>query len=117
MAATAVVLMFIESHVEMESATWLKHLLVPIVQNPRTMALQTLDIISDLDHSYGEGGGDLLYGIITDFSSSATTRRGSPARLRRSPESACHTRHLFGPGSLFVIRRSEYTKVNLEPNC
>jgi Glycosyl transferase family 2 len=60
------VLMFIDSHIEMMSGTWAEHLLAPIVENPRTMALQTLDIISDLDHSYGNGSGDLLYGIVTD---------------------------------------------------
>eukprot|EP00957_Ditylum_brightwellii_P150329 11447588-Ditylum_brightwellii.AAC.1 len=30
------VLVFVDSHIEMESATWLEHLLVPILENPRT---------------------------------------------------------------------------------
>lgn len=110
-AATGEVLMFVDSHIEMMSSTWLQHLLIPIMENPRTMALQTLDIISDLDHSYGDGSGDLLYGIITDsffFGYQKTRFHGEETEKpsRRMPYETP-----FGPGSLFAIRRDEFFRL------
>lgn len=64
--ATGDVLVFVDSHVEMLSATWLQHLLLPIIEQPNTVAAQTLDIINDIDWTYGPGSGDLLYGVISD---------------------------------------------------
>ena len=68
-AATGQVLMFVDSHVEMLSGTWYQHLVVPIVENPRTIAMQTIDVIDDLGtKDYGSGVGPLQYGIVnTEF--------------------------------------------------
>lgn len=108
--ATADVLVFVDSHVEMQSGTWLQHLLLPIVENPSTLSAQTLDIIDDIDWSYGLGGGDLLYGIITDdfFFGYQRSRFGGEAG--EGPEVEKPSRRLpyetpFAAGSLFAIGR------------
>jgi hypothetical protein len=110
-AASGEVLMFVDSHIEMMSATWLQHLLVPIVENPRTMALQTLDIISDLDHSYGDGSGDLLYGIITDQFWFGYQRERFAGAEAEKPGRRLPYETPFGPGSLFAIRRDEFWRL------
>lgn len=114
--ATGDVLVFVDSHVEMLSATWLQHLLVPIAENPRTLAAQTLDIISDLDWSYGPGSGDLLYGVITDefWFGYQRSRFGGPKD--KGPEREAPGRRLpyetpFAAGSLFAIRRDEFFRL------
>jgi glycosyltransferase involved in cell wall biosynthesis len=110
-AATGEVLVFVDSHIEMESATWLEHLLLPIIENPRTMALQTLDIISDLDHSYGDGSGDLLYGIVTDQFWFGYQRSRFPEPETEKPGRRLPYETPFGPGSLFAIRRDEFWRL------
>lgn len=63
--ATGEVLMFVDSHVEMLSATWYHHLAIAIVENPKTIAMQTIDVIDDLgSKDYGSGAGPLQYGIV-----------------------------------------------------
>lgn len=110
-AASGDVLMFVDSHIEMMSATWLQHLLLPIMENPRTMALQTLDIISDLDHSYGDGSGDLLYGIITDQFWFGYQRERFMGQEKEKPGRRAPYETPFGPGSLFAIRRDEFWRL------
>lgn len=112
-AAHGEVLVFIDSHVEMLSATWLEHLLVPISENPRTLAAQTLDIIDDRDWTYGPGSGDLLYGIITDkfWFGYQRSRFGGPQD--DGPEREVPGRRLpyetpFTAGSLFAVRRDVF---------
>ena len=57
--------MFVDSHVEMLSATWYHHLAIAIVENPKTIAMQTIDVIDDLgSKDYGSGAGPLQYGIV-----------------------------------------------------
>lgn len=66
-AAKGEVLMFVDSHIEMISSTWYEHLAIPIVENPRTIAMQTIDVIDDLgSKDYGAGAGPLQYGIINN---------------------------------------------------
>lgn len=66
-AAKGEVLMFVDSHIEMLSATWYHHLAVPIVENPSTIAMQTIDVIDDLGtKDYGNGAGPLQYGVINN---------------------------------------------------
>lgn len=114
--ATGDVLVFVDSHVEMLSATWLQHLLLPIVENPKTLAAQTLDIISDVDWSYGTGSGDLLYGVITDdfWFGYQRSRFGGPED--KGPEREAPGRRVpyetpFAAGSLFAIRRDEFFRL------
>jgi hypothetical protein len=66
-AAKGEVLMFVDSHIEMLSSTWYEHLAIAIVENPRTIAMQTIDVIDDLgSKDYGAGAGPLQYGIINN---------------------------------------------------
>ena len=67
--ATGEVLMFVDSHIEMLSSTWYHHLAIPIIENPHTIAMQTIDVIDDLGtKDYGAGVGPLQYGIVnTEF--------------------------------------------------
>eukprot|EP00177_Eucheuma_denticulatum_P000785 GFKZ01001419.1.p1 GENE.GFKZ01001419.1~~GFKZ01001419.1.p1 ORF type:complete len:506 (-),score=59.27 GFKZ01001419.1:99-1616(-) len=115
-AAHGDVLVFVDSHVEMLSATWLEHLLLPITENPRTLAAQTLDIISDLDWTYGPGSGDLLYGVITDqfWFGYQRSRFGGPhdnGAEREVPGRRLPYETPFTPGSLFAIRRDEFFRL------
>lgn len=115
-AATGDVLVFIDSHIEMLSATWLHHLLIPITENPKTLAAQTLDIINDLDWSYGPGSGDLLYGVITDkfWFGYQRSRFGGPddkGAEREVPGRRLPYESPFAAGSLFAIRRDEFFRL------
>lgn len=110
------VLVFVDSHVEMLSSTWLQHLLVPISENPRTLAAQTLDIISDLDWTYGTGSGDLLFGVITDEFWFGYQRSRFGGSEDKGPEREAPGRRLpyetpFAAGSLFAIRRDEFFRL------
>lgn len=114
--ASGEVLVFVDSHVEMLSATWLQHLLVPITEDPKTLAAQTLDIISDLDWSYGPGSGDLLYGVITDdfWFGYQRSRFGGPedkGAEREAPGRRLPYETPFAAGSLFAIRRDEFFRI------
>lgn len=109
------VLMFVDSHVEMLSSTWAQHLLLPIIENPYTLAAQTLDIISDLDWQYGPGGGDLLYGVINDdfWFSYQRSRFAGPSG--KGAEGETPSRRVpyetpFSAGSLFAVRRDVFEK-------
>lgn len=110
--ATGDVLMFVDSHVEMLSATWAQHLLLPILENPLTLAAQTLDIISDLDWTYGPGSGDLLYGVInTDFWFSYQRNRfgaANDATEQEAPGRRLPYETPFAAGSLFAVRRDTF---------
>lgn len=110
--ATGDVLMFIDSHVEMLSGTWAQHLLLPILENPLTLAAQTLDIISDLDWTYGPGSGDLLYGVInTDFWFSYQRARFGDEHDkmdREAPGRRLPYETPFVAGSLFAVRRDTF---------
>ncbi|CAN8073693.1 unnamed protein product [Agarophyton chilense] len=114
--ATGDVLVFVDSHVEMLSATWLQHLLLPIIEKPKTIAAQTLDIINDLDWSYGPGSGDLLLGVISDkfWFSYQRSRFGGPDE--NGPEKEKPGRRLpyetpFAAGSLFAVRSDVFTEL------
>jgi N-terminal domain of galactosyltransferase len=72
------------------------------------MSLQTLDIISDLDRSYGDGSSDLLYGVITDQFWFAYQRDRFKGLDLETPGRRLPYETPFGPGSLFAIRRDEF---------
>lgn len=115
-SATGDVLMFTDSHVEMLSGTWFHHLLIPILENPKTIAAQTLDIISDLDWSYGPGSGDLLYGVITDefWFGYQRSRFGGPddkGMEREAPGRRLPYETPFKAGSLFAVRRDWFLEL------
>lgn len=110
------VLVFVDSHIEMLSGTWLQHLLLPIVENPDTLAAQTLDVMSDLDWTYGPGSGDLLYGVITDefWFGYQRSRFGGPSgdgTEQEAPGRRLPYETPFVPGSLFGIRRDVFMRL------
>lgn len=114
--ATGEVLVFVDSHVEMLSATWAQHLLLPIVEDPYTVAAQTLDIISDLDWTYGPGSGDLLYGVITNdfWFAYQRSRFGGPDDAgpeREKPGRRLPYETPFTAGSLFAVRRDRFMQI------
>ncbi|KAL7446637.1 hypothetical protein ACHAXM_011659 [Skeletonema potamos] len=133
-AATGDVLMFVDSHIEMESSTWYHHLALPIVENPQTIAMQTIDVIDDLGtKDYGSGAGPLQYGVVNDqfwFSYQVdrfgdymepldpqdfTDEELAERRGFKYSAEIPHTREPyetpFGPGSLFAIRRDEFWRL------
>lgn len=132
--ATGDVLMFVDSHIEMESSTWYHHLAIPIVENPKTIAMQTIDVIDDLGtKDYGSGAGPLQYGVVSDqfwFSyqvdrfgdymepldpSEFTEEELAERRGFKYKAEVPHNREPyetpFGPGSLFAIRRDEFWRL------
>lgn len=110
------VLVFIDSHVEMLSATWAQHLLLPIVEDGRTVAAQTLDILDDVNWMYGPGSGDLLYGVITDdfWFAYQRSRFGGPNHAgpeREKPGRRLPYETPFAAGSLFAVRRDTFFRL------
>lgn len=115
-AAKGDVLMFVDSHIEMLSGTWLQHLLLPIIENPNTLAAQTLDIINDVNWTYGTGSGDLLYGVINDefWFSYQRSRFGGPddkGAEREAPGRRLPYETPFAAGSLFAVRRDTFMRL------
>ena len=113
--ATAEVIVVVDSHIEMYSNTWAQHLLLPILENPRTLAMQTLDKIDDrpghVRHNTPTGQ---AFGIINDsFLFGYQVGRFDSA----GPNFAEHTSNRlpfqtpFAPGSLFAIRRDEFYRL------
>lgn len=112
--ATGQVVMVIDSHVEMYSSTWAQHLLLPILENPRTVAMQTLDSLEDLPgHARRKAGSGQNYGVVSDsflFSYVADRFKETGRGVERPP-----TRQPFetpfAPGSLFAMRRDEFWRL------
>jgi len=112
-AATGDVLMFVDSHIEMISSTWYQHLVLPIIEDPHTMSIQTIDIIDDtgtreyakVGTSYGLFNDDFYFiwqgERFGDWAAGETERPGS-----REPYETP-----VGPGSLFAMRRDEFWRL------
>jgi len=128
------VLMFVDSHVEMTSSTWYHHLAAPIVENPHTIAMQTIDVIDDLGtKDYGSGVGPLQYGIVNDqfwfgyqadrfgdyaepidnsrFAKEELAERKKMKYAAEVPDTREPYETPFGPGSLFAIRADEFWRL------
>lgn len=107
--ATGDVLFFGDSHIEMYTSTWAQHLLLPILQNPRTLSMQSLHILDDLEgynrkpvgthNSYGTIDRKFIFGYQTG-------RFGKEYPTARLPYE-----FVFAPGSLFAIRRDEFWRL------
>jgi len=110
--ATGEVLMFVDSHVEMESSTWLQHLLIPILENPNTMSIQAIDTISDVDANRTYSANGHQYGVVDDkfFFTYVANRFGDMGIMETAP-SRLYYETPFGPGSLFAIRRDFFWKL------
>lgn len=130
--------MFVDSHIEMTSSTWFQHLAIPIMENPRTIAMQTLDVISDLgtkDYTAGPKGQvpPLQLGIINrefwfayqadrfgDYMEPIKRNKFTKHELRERrqmkyeperPQKREPYETPFGPGSLFAIRADEFWRL------
>ena len=113
-AATGDVVVVIDSHVEMYSSTWAQHLLLPIVENPRTLSMQTLDVLDDLPgHKRNNGGAVQHFGFVNErflFSYEASRFEFIPGG-RETPTKREPFEIPFAPGSLFAIRRDEFWRL------
>jgi hypothetical protein len=133
-AATGEVLMFVDSHIEMMSSTWYQHLAVSIVENPHTIAMQLIDVISDLGtKDYGSGVGPEQFGIVNtefwfgyqadrfgdygepiypeNFTVEELEERRAMKYKVEKPTSREPYETPFGPGSLFAIRADEFWRL------
>ena len=113
-AATGDVVMVIDSHVEMYSSHWAQHLLLPILENPRTVAMQTLDSLEDLPgHARRQAGSGQNYGVVTDsfLFSYVAERFQETGRGVERPPTRLPFETPFAPGSLFAIRRDEFWRL------
>jgi len=132
--ATGEVLMFVDSHIEMLSSTWYHHLAIPIIENPRTIAMQTIDVVDDLgSKDYSAGVGPLQYGIVstefwfgyqadrfgdysepidaTQFTEEELIERKKMKYQAERPHDREPYETPFGPGSLFAIRADEFWRL------
>lgn len=115
-AATAEVLMFVDSHVEMLSSTWYHHLAGPIVENPHTMAVQSIDVMSDetgKEWGYLSGRSTLQYGIVNDkfFYGYQAKRFEGSGEAEGPPNNREPFETPFVPGSLFAMRADEFWRL------
>lgn len=107
--ATGEVLFFGDSHIEMYTSTWAQHLMLPILENPRTLSMQSLHILDDLEgfnrkpvgmhNSYGTIDRKFIFGYQTG-------RFGKEFPTTRLPYEFA-----FAPGSLFAVRREEFWRL------
>lgn len=108
--ATGEVLMFVDSHIEMYSSTWAQHLLLPILENPRTVAMQSLHILDDRKgfNRFAVGTHN-SYGVINDqFIFSYVTGKYDSAEM---PTTRLPYETVYAPGSLFAIRKEEFLRL------
>ena len=112
--ATGEVVMIIDSHVEMYGSTWAQHLLLPILENPRTVSMQTLDSLEDLPgHARRKAGSSQNYGVINErflFAYEADRFKETGRGVERPP-TRLPFETPFAPGSLFAIRRDEFWRL------
>mmetsp|Transcript_3609 Transcript_3609/g.4794 ORF Transcript_3609/g.4794 Transcript_3609/m.4794 type:complete len:697 (+) Transcript_3609:364-2454(+) len=112
--ATGDVLVVIDSHVEMYSSTWAQHLLLPIIENPRTLSMQTLDILDDLPgHERKKNGAAQHYGFVSDrfLFKYESSRFNDITGGKETPSKREPFEIPFAPGSLFAIRRDEFLRL------
>lgn len=113
--ATADVIMIVDSHIEMYSSTWAQHLLLPILENPRTVAMQTLDTIGDLDgHERKGAGSGQNFGVVSDsflFGYVSDRFAETGGRGTERPPTRVPFETPFAPGSLFAMRRDEFWRL------
>lgn len=108
------VLMFIDSHVEMLSSTWYQHLVLPILENPRTVTSQQLQYMGDLaNHTYNDlASRGSHYGAVTEkffFGYESYRFKGQIHQMTPSPWEPYEMP--FAPGALFAVRKDEFWRL------
>jgi len=112
--ARGTVLMFIDSHVEMLSSTWYQHLVLPIVENPHTIASQNLKVMGEFaNHTYdGQASLRSHYGTTTDkFYFGYESYRFPNQTYQEGRTGPAPYEMPFGPGALFAIRKDEFWRL------
>eukprot|EP00181_Compsopogon_caeruleus_P000341 CAMPEP_0184689048 /NCGR_PEP_ID=MMETSP0312-20130426/30433_1 /TAXON_ID=31354 /ORGANISM="Compsopogon coeruleus, Strain SAG 36.94" /LENGTH=482 /DNA_ID=CAMNT_0027146343 /DNA_START=94 /DNA_END=1539 /DNA_ORIENTATION=+ len=109
--ASGEVLVFVDSHIEMLHSTWLEHLLVPLLDNPRTMAVQTIEAIDDVNLTYGSNPAGHWFGVITDQLQFGYQLYAFPNVADLHAVDHIPWESPFGPGSLFAIYRTEFFRL------
>lgn len=113
--ASGEILMFVDSHIEMYSSTWAQHIILPILENPRTVAMQMLHVISDLPGfkrnpvnfkpmHYGIINDQFIFGYIQGKFNQSGTGPEYPSSVKPFET-------VFAPGSLFAIRKDEFWRL------
>ncbi|CAB9518467.1 Polypeptide N-acetylgalactosaminyltransferase [Seminavis robusta] len=126
-AATGDVVVFVDSHIEMIHSTWYQHLVLPILQQPNTMAVQTIEVISDDGSEAYWIPGSPAYGVFDKevifrwlqsgfdtWGQPRTDKDGKPRPHPKYPETPSH-RHWYetpvGPGAMFAMSRHAFWRV------
>jgi glycosyltransferase involved in cell wall biosynthesis len=112
--ASGTVLMFVDSHVEMLSSTWYQHLVLPIVDNPHTIASQQLQYMDDVDgHAYRDKKArGSHYGTTNEkFNFGYQSIRFPGYSYEQKPSATEPYEMPFAPGALFAIRADEFWRL------
>jgi polypeptide N-acetylgalactosaminyltransferase len=114
-AATGEVIMFVDSHTEQIASTWYQHLVLPILEDPRTLAIQTIDTIDDTGtREYKKvGHGSHYYGFVNDnfYFTWQSGRFDNWVGQKETPGGREPYATPVGPGSLFAMRRDEFWRL------
>jgi polypeptide N-acetylgalactosaminyltransferase len=108
------VLVMIDSHVEMLTATWYQHLVLPITQNPRTITSQQLQQMGDLaNHTYDDkqSRGSHFGTTNKKFYFAYETFRFPGKTYKERPSETEPYEMPFAPGALFAIRKDEFWRL------
>jgi hypothetical protein len=111
-AATGEIVMFVDSHIEQIVSTWYQHLILPILEDPHTMAVQTIDVIDDTGtREYTKVG--TAYGLVNaDFYFTWQSGRfDNWVGEKETPGEREPYATPIGPGSLFAMRRDEFWRL------
>ncbi|KAL7573187.1 hypothetical protein ACA910_018847 [Epithemia clementina (nom. ined.)] len=118
--ATGEVLAVMDSHVEMLSSTWAQHLLLPILENPKTLAVQASDPIDDRTPGYHRkpGGRQNFWGLVNDkflfvYASERFQDPHNPddERCKETPSLREPFETPFSLGTVFAMRRDEFWRL------
>ncbi|KAL7575290.1 hypothetical protein ACA910_001815 [Epithemia clementina (nom. ined.)] len=124
--ATGEVMVVMDSHVEMLSSTWLQHLLLPILENPKTYAMQTLDYLDDRSPGYHRrpGNGRQFWSYVdlnflhsyvgdrfSDNNNNNNNNNNTQDAGRETPPMREPFEIPFAPGSLFAMRIDEFWRL------
>ena len=122
--ATGDVLYFTDSHIEMISSTWYQHLVLPILENPRTMAIQAIEVISDAGDRDYYIPGDASHGIFDKglmfrwlqqgfdtWNGTNVIKKNKFGQLAELPSNRHPYETPMGPGALFAMRRDEFWRL------
>jgi len=114
------ILYFTDSHIEMISSTWYQHLILPILENPKTMSIQYMEVISDSGSKDYYINGDPGHGVLDKsfgftwlqqgFTEWKTTSKHGGI-MAETPSNRHYYETPVGPGALFAMRKDEFWRL------